>query len=133
MQDRPEAWELLAALRMFLADDVAPAVPGELRFGMRVAINVCAMLEREARLGESSARDEIAALAALLPSTAGGRADASGDARETARALQRDLAASIRGGDLDDRLDEVVGVMRERLAARLRVAHPGWESFRDGR
>jgi hypothetical protein len=130
VQDRPDAWELLAALRVFLNDEVAPAVPAELRFSLRVAVNVCAMLEREARLGELPAREELTALAGLL--NAGTRAappteGVAGAARE----MQLQLARAIRAGELDERLDEVAGVLRKRLAARLRVAHPGWESFSD--
>jgi hypothetical protein len=131
VQDRPDAWELLAALRVFLSDEVAPAVPAELRFGLRVAVNVCAMLEREARLGEQPAREELAALAQLLDAGSGAVPPEEQDVAGTARETQRELARAIRAGELDERLDEVAGVLRERLAARLRVAHPGWESFSD--
>jgi hypothetical protein len=134
VQDRPDAWELLAALRMFLTDEVTPAVPSELRFSMRVAINVCAMLEREARLGERPAREEAAALAQLLGADtplAVASPDSDLDVRDTARELQLELSRAIRAGDMDERLEEVVRTLRERLAARLRVAHPGWESFSD--
>jgi Domain of unknown function (DUF6285) len=132
VQDRPDAWELLAALRMFLTDEVTPAVPSDLRFGIRVAINVCAMLEREARLGERPAREEVAALAALLD---GGEpvevAAPEDDVRGVARQMQQQLARAIRAGEMDERLEQVVQTLRERLAARLAVAHPGWESFSD--
>jgi hypothetical protein len=126
VQDRPDASELLAALRMFLTEEVAPVVPDELRFSMRVAINVCGMLEREAALGERDVRAEAAALAELF-----GEEPPEGEPRPAARELQRRLAGAIRAGELDERLAEVVPVLREQLAARLRVAHPGWESFSD--
>jgi hypothetical protein len=130
---------------MFLADEVAPAVPQELRFSLRVAINVCAMLEREARLGERPAHEEVAALAQLLgegrtaPAARSSVDSASptatsaslNDVREEAREMQRRLASAIRAGEMDERLEEVVQTLRERLAARLRVAHPGWECFAD--
>ncbi len=126
MQDRPDAAELLAALRVFLAEEIAPVVPEELRFSMRVAINVCAMLEREAQRGEGDIRAEAGPLAQLL-----GEEPPKGEPHPTTRELQRRLARAIRAGELDERLDEVVPVLREQLAARLRVAHPGWESFSD--
>jgi hypothetical protein len=131
VQDRPDAWELLAALRVFLSDEIAPAVPADKRFGLRVAINVCAMLEREARLGELPAREELAALSQLLGDPGRAAVPPDGEVGVAVREMQRKLASTIRAGELDERLDEVAGVLRERLAARLRVAHPGWESFSD--
>jgi Domain of unknown function (DUF6285) len=131
VQDRPDASELLAALRVFLLEEVAPAVPDELRFSVRVAANVCAMLEREAALGDAPAREEVAALAELLDAGPGA-VPGEGDPRRQARDLQGQLARAIRAGEMDERLDETVAVLRQQLVQRLRVAHPGWESFTDG-
>jgi hypothetical protein len=101
MQDRPDAHELLEALRDYLRDDLLAVVPAEHRFGVRVAANVCATLARE---------------------TAPLAAD---------RSEQRALALEIRGGAWDERLPELAARLREEVRDRLAVAHPGWEEVAD--
>lgn len=103
MQDRPDAPELLAAVAQYLFEDLLPAVPRENRFGVRVAANCCAIAARE---WEADV----------------GRPD---------RAEQRDLAAAIRAGEWDGRLPEAATRLREAVAAKLAVAHPGWTDVAD--
>lgn len=104
--DDPSAAGLTEAVREFLERDVLPATDGRVRFHTRVAINVLAMVERELVLGPDQARAHAAAL---------GRLGVSSDA---------ELAAAIRTGALDDRLDEVIAVVRETVEAKLEVANP---------
>lgn len=101
MQDRPDAHELLEALRSYLRDELLEAVPAEHRFRVRVAANVCAILARET--------------AAPAPDRTG----------------QRALAEAIRAGEWDERLPELAARLREKVGARLDVAHPGWTAVAD--
>jgi GNAT superfamily N-acetyltransferase len=104
--DDPSAAALTEAVREFLERDVLPATEGRVRFHARVAINVLAMVERELMLGPDQARAHDVAL---------GRLGLSSDA---------ELAAAIRSGTLDDRLDEVTAVVRDTVEAKLEVANP---------
>jgi hypothetical protein len=104
--DAPSAGALTEAVREFLERDVLSATEGRVRFHTRVAINVLGMIERELELGPAQAGAHAAALARL------------GLSSEAA------LAAAIRSGALDDRLDEVTTVVRETVEAKLAVANP---------
>lgn len=123
MQDRPDATELIAAIRAYLVDEIAPVVPRDLRFGVRVAANACAILERELADDAGARRAEHEALHALL-----GRAPRGEATPSSMRALQRELADAIRAGELDDRLDEALPVLRECARRRVDIAHPGWSA-----
>jgi Domain of unknown function (DUF6285) len=125
MQDRPDAPELLGALALYLFEDLLPHVPREQRFNVRVAANCCAILAREAGAGERGRHEEAKRLARLL------RRDASAEDRATLRELQAELSAAIRAGDLDDRWEEAVAILRESVQAKLAVAHPGYEDVAD--
>ena len=106
VHDRPSMEELVVAVREFLERDVLPAVEGRVQFHTRVAVNVLGMVERELALGPAQAAAHADGLASL------GLADDAG------------LAAAIREGALDDRLDEVVDVVRAAVRAKLEVANP---------
>ena len=104
--DAPTAPQLVEAVREFLERDVLTATDGRVRFHTRVAINVLGMVERELRGGAGLAeahRDRLAGL---------GFAD------------DRALAASIRAGELDDRLTEVRAAVYAAVCAKLAVANP---------
>ncbi|BAN02570.1 DUF6285 domain-containing protein [Ilumatobacter coccineus] len=104
--DVPTAAQLVESVREWLERDVSPATDGRLRFHTRVAVNVLAMVERELELGDSHAQAHGARLEQL------GMAD------------DAELAAAIRNGDLDDRLDEVRGLLAATVADKLAVANP---------
>ena len=108
MHDRPNAAELVAAVREFLERDVFGAVEGRVQFHTRVAMNALAIVERQLELGDAPSRVHAADLASL------GVAD------------EAELAAAIRAGTLDDRLDEVGAVVRRTVRAKLDVANPGY-------
>lgn len=120
MQDRPDAHELAEAVAEFLATQVRPAVPRELRFEVLVAANACAILARETAAGPELERRELQRLGRL-----GGEVDGG------VRAAQSDVARRIRAGELDDRWGEAVAVLRDSVRAKLQVAHPGYEEFAD--
>lgn len=113
-QDRPDASELVAAVREFLERDVMPATDGRVQFHTRVAVNVLAIVERELTLGPDLEPGERARATALLGHDG------------TAGALERELADAIRSGALDDRLPEVRGHVRATVREKLLVANPGY-------
>ena len=113
-QDRPTAAELVAAVREFLEHDVMAATEGRVQFHTRVAVNALGMIERELTIGPAFAEAEALRAAALLGHP--------GEIRE----LERELAARIRDGSLDDRLDAVREHVRATVREKLLVANPGY-------
>ena len=106
--DIPSAAELVEAVREFLERDVLPAVEGRVQFHTRVAMNVLAMVQRELDIGAAQAHAHAAGL------------DALGVSSEEA------LAARIRSGEADDRLDEIGRFVRDTVRAKLEVANPNY-------
>ena len=106
LHDIPDAPSLVEAVREYLERDVMTSTEGRVRFHARVAVNVLNMVERELRLGPEQADAHRAGLARL------------GVADET------ELAAAIRSGALDDRLDEARAFVTATVEAKLRVANP---------
>ena len=104
--DIPTAAQLVEAVREFLERDVMAATEGRVQFHTRVAVNVLGMVERELAAGPAQAAAHAEGLAAL------GMAD------------EAELAAAIRSGALDDRLDEVRAFVRRTVEDKLRVANP---------
>ena len=106
LHDTPTAEQLVESVREWLERDVLHGTAGRLQFHTRVAINVLAMVERELRLGNGQSAAHAVRLAQL---------GCSDDA---------DLAARIREGMLDDRLDEVRELVRDDVRDKLAVANP---------
>ena len=132
MQDRPDAEELGAALARFLLEQVRPAVPRELRFQLLVAANTAAMLGREAGRTGEDAMEEAWRLTRLLdPNAIGTSLPEIEGGPHPIRDVQRRAADAIRAGDLDDRWDQAVAVLRESVRAKLAVAHPGYDGLAD--
>ena len=113
-QDRPSAADLVTAVREFLERDVMAATEGRVQFHTRVAVNVLSTVARELELGEEFAIQERRRAAALLGH------DGEPDA------LERELAAAIRSGALDDRDDDVRGHVRATVREKLLIANPGY-------
>src|SRR5690349_10771211 len=112
-QDRPTASELVTAVREFLERDVMAATEGRVQFHTRVAVNVLNTVARELDLGAGFAEAERARAAALLGH------DAPVDD------LERELAAAIRSGALDDTDAGVRAHVRETVREKLLIANPG--------
>jgi hypothetical protein len=104
----PTTAELVEAVREFLTDEVQPATSDRVAFLARVAANVLAIVERELEQGPAAAAEQRERLARL------GVAD------------DAELAAQIRAGALDDRVDDVVDVLRASSIARVRIANARW-------
>jgi hypothetical protein len=126
MQDRPTAPELLDALAAMLFGEVREWVPRERRFQILVAANVCAVVARELRAGAAPSQADAELFAALLGEDA--EAPASEDAAGEARARAERLAAALRAGELDERLEVTAARLRDHVRRKLEVARPGyWE------
>jgi hypothetical protein len=113
-QDRPNAPELVAAVREFLERDVMAETVGRVQFHTRVAINALGMIERELLLGGEFTAAERDRARALLGH--------DGDPRS----LERELAAGIRDGSLDALLDDIRSHVRQTVREKLLVANPGY-------
>jgi hypothetical protein len=107
---RPTLSELVAAVRESLRDAAVGKGDPPTGYSARVAANVLAIVERELARGAADQRAYTSLLARL------------GAADEAA------LAAQIRAGDRDHELAEIAGLLRGIVAARLAVAHPGYDS-----
>jgi len=119
MQDRPTAAELLRAAREFCERDLLPELKGRRQFHTRVLINVLSILEREWEGEDTALRAEWQRLLTLL-----GPADPPEDVAGAVRERNAELSSKIRSGDLDDRWDEVLALLRETIADKIAIANP---------
>ncbi len=126
MQDRPDARELLEAVRAFLEEQVVPALDGTRQFHARVAANVLAIVGRELADGEAQLRAEWDRLTVLLGGDAGEPVAGGAAVKDAVHALNADLAARIRAGDADHEpwRAQVVSHLRLTADERLAIANP---------
>jgi len=106
---------LLDAMAVELFSEVREWVPRERRFRILVLANLCAVVARELRAGDEPSRLDLDLFTAL-----------SGSPADDPREAAAKLAAAIRRGDLDARLPEVAGRLREHVARKLEIARPGY-------
>ena len=104
--DAPDAKELVAAVRDYLADDLGPRAEGRDRWMVRIAANALTIAARELESGVADASAHTDRLAIL------------GVADEEA------LAFAIRAGSLDDRRAELTRLLWETTLDKLAVANP---------
>lgn len=90
MRDRPTGEELLACARRVLREKVLPALPGENKHDLLMALNAMSIAERQLHYGEAPEQQELAALSALL-------GESLADPGEANRYLSRRLREG--GGD----------------------------------
>ena len=105
---RPSAQHLIDAVRGYLLNDVSDATEGRTRFHALVASNALSTVGREIALSEGIAERRGHRLATL------------------GFASERALAAAIRSGELDDRIDEVTEAVQASVIDRLTVNNPKW-------
>lgn len=120
MQDRPTASELLATIAELLEGAALEATSGGLKHQVRVAGNLCRILEREAALGPAQEAHETQLLASVLGETANGR-----DARALSAALVARLEAS-HDAALEQR---AVPALLEIVRGKLAIAKPGHDEY----
>jgi hypothetical protein len=116
-QDRPTADELLDSVAEYLFGELRPEVPGEQRFKVLVAANVCAIVAREIRAGDAPDREDLELFNELL-----------GEKTDGVHAAAAELSRRLRAGELDDRLDELVPRLEEHVRRKLEIARPGYDS-----
>jgi aminoglycoside phosphotransferase (APT) family kinase protein len=111
LHGHPTAAELVAAVSMFLREDVMAATEGRLNFLARVAANVLNGVERELLLGPDQERRHRERLAAF------------------AQEDQAGLAAAIRAGVLDAEDPGLLAAVRAAVTDRLIVANPHYLTY----
>jgi Domain of unknown function (DUF6285) len=126
MQDRPTASELLESVAEYLFGELRPEVPREQRFKVLVAANVCAVVAREIRAGETPDREDLALFAELLGEAREAPEDPD-ELAEAIRAAAAELSRRLRAGELDDRLDQLAPRLEEHVRRQLEIARPGYE------
>ena len=110
-QDRPALDDILSTVRQFL--DTSSAAPdGASRYQMQLASYLLAIGEREARLAPTLDAAERARLATFL-GTDGTLAD-----------LNRQLAADIRAGRLDDRWTDTLALVLSQVVDKMTIVRP---------
>jgi hypothetical protein len=135
MQDRPTAHELLETIGDLLQGEVLAATSGPLKHQVRVAGNLCRILERELELQPASDAHAVTRIAALLGSDAGDR---------SLDDLNRELTARLRRGTaLDSSGSRSIGsepedlefercawsVLLEIVRDKLAVNKPGHDAY----
>ncbi len=110
LHGHPTAAELVAAVAMFLREDVMAATDGRLNFLARVAANTLDGVERELRLGPAQEQRHRERLAAF------------------GQAGQAGLAAAIRSGKLDPDDPVLLAAVRAAVTDRVAVANPRYLS-----
>jgi hypothetical protein len=120
MQDRPNASELLSTIAELLEKDVLAATRGGLQHQVRVAGNLCRILERELALGAAQDAREVELLAGALGEAPGGRG---------ALALSQALVARLDAGH-DAALEaRAFRALVEIVRGKLAVAKPGHDAY----
>ncbi|HVA37980.1 MAG TPA: DUF6285 domain-containing protein [Candidatus Dormibacteraeota bacterium] len=125
MQDRPDAVELIAAVRHFLEHEVLPEQTEQRgRFRTLVAANALAIVEREIAVGPAPMEHERERLQALLRTE-----------RRDVRELRLQLARRIRRGEADAGgwREAVIAAARAGVEAKLAIANPRFLERRDVR
>jgi hypothetical protein len=113
--DRPDARELIDAVAVWLAEELAPGLQAGPRFQAMVAAQGLAIAARELALAEQHNALDAAAFAPLAPDT---------DPDDVRRAL----ADAIAAGEHDNDLPAVAAVLREHVRRKLAIARPGYDA-----
>ena len=113
--------ELLRVASATLMEQVAPAVPGDLRYELLMANNAIGIASRELEAGEGPARDALARLEALY-----GEPATDGEWRERLNELTARFAADIRAGAFDEepRRADALAHLRTATLDAVRVGNP---------
>ena len=120
VQDRPTAEELLSTIADLLEGDVLTATHGALKHQVRVAGNLCRILEREVGQRDANAEREVALLAAVL---------GVDPAEHDAEALNRRLAERL-AGEPDLELEQRAWpALLEIIRGKLAIDKPGHDAY----
>ena len=119
--ERPDARELVEAVREFVESEVQPQLEGSVAFHTRVAVNVLKIVERELELG-----------AGMDDARARRLADLVGREGEL-ESLVRELSEGIRTGSHDLRTPGLAEHLRATVMDKLAIDNPRYESYRRAR
>ncbi|MGO8877090.1 MAG: DUF6285 domain-containing protein [Acidimicrobiales bacterium] len=119
MQDSPDAARLLGAVADTLEAEILAATDPSVRHEVRVAANLCRIVQREMALEGEADRNAEGRLAALL-----GHGGSS-------RRLWAELAGELEAGAFADAGEEgaVHAAVLAIVADKLAVAKPGYDSY----
>jgi hypothetical protein len=120
MQDRPTAAELLRDIAGTLDERILPLLSGNEQHQVRVAANLCRILEREVALGPTLEAEERALLEDLLPDL---------PAATPLAELNAELARRVATVDDRDFLARAQAAMLTIARGKLAVNKPGYDAF----
>jgi hypothetical protein len=106
LHDPPDPGQLVEAVRQFLEHEVQQATDGQVRFLVRVATNALSVVERQLALGPDQQSAHAERLAGLGYASDDGLVDA------------------IRRGELDQRFDELLAVLRQAVWDKVAIVNP---------
>ncbi len=111
----PRSDELLAGVRDFLRNDLAPKLPGRDGFLARVAANSIDIVMRELEYGVDAEAWERQALYGLLGRKDGATLD-----------LRAQLCARIRGREIDLKRPDLLAYLRDSVLGQVMIDQPGY-------
>jgi uncharacterized protein DUF6285 len=106
LHDPPDPGQLVEAVRQFLEHEVQQATDGQVRFLVRVATNTLSVVERQLALGPGQQSAHAERLAGL------------------GYASDDELVEAIRRGELDQRFDEILAVLRQAVWDKVAIVNP---------
>ncbi len=110
--ERPDAQELIEAVREFLSEVAVPNLPGQGGFHARVAANALAIVLREMAEGAELTGQEKARLKDIL------------DRDEETEELNWRLVERIRNGDIPSPRADLLAHMRRTVRDKLLISNP---------
>jgi Domain of unknown function (DUF6285) len=126
MMDRPTSLELVRAVRLYLEQELQPALTdSRLRFQTLVAAHVLGIVERELPAADRLLAEENECLAAILGQPVGA---------EEVGAANEELCRRIREGDYDEagEMRALLGRLRPLVVSKLQIANPRYLNPRPG-
>lgn len=118
MMDRPEASEIIDAVRAFLETTLLPELDGHTAFHARVAVNALAIVGRELAQGPAAAAAAQARLEALLGATG------------TLEDLTRMLSARLRARQIARDDPQLIAHLRATTIAKVGIDQPGYSGLK---
>lgn len=117
MHERPDALELIAAVREFLSEHAMAELEGRTRFHARIAVNALSIVERELTLRGPANEREAARLRALL--------EREGELDEQVR----ELSQRIGSGELADDDEALLEHLWATALDKLAIDQPGYAAY----
>lgn len=120
MHDAPSPCEIITAVKSFIDDTAAPQLTGHAAFHARVASNVLATLLRELEQRPAAESAEAAGLRAILDA----------DINAAIDAMNRDLCARIRSGEMDAATPGLFQHLKTTTIAQLSIDQPNYSGLK---